>query len=86
MSDKKIYSVYDNGKRIGSYNANVAEQLIGIPEKQVAVFSKKECKYLDRYSFEPEEQQPKRNGRMDSKLANDWDFTVMAFKAMVGRG
>lgn len=84
MGSKKIYSVYDNGERIGSYTAEDAEKLLGIQKSQVAVYAKNDWKYSKRYSFVPENYEPSAK-RFNDKLANDWDYTVKTFLMLAGR-
>lgn len=88
MPKCKIYVVYDRDKKIGNYTAAEAEEELGIPKKQVAIYEKNEWKYQGRYSFLPQEvPQKEASGEkkyISNALALDWDFTTRMLLA-VGR-
>ncbi|MDR7814620.1 hypothetical protein [Lacrimispora sp.] len=89
MSKCKIYVVYDGDKKIGSYTAAEAEEELGIPKKQVAIYEKNEWKYQGRYSFLPQEEpqkgEPGEKKYISNALALDWDFTTKMLLAVGGR-
>lgn len=89
MPKRKIYAVYDDGEKIGSYTAAEAEEELGIPKKQVAIYEKNEWKYQGRYSFLPKEvpqkEAPGEKKYISNGLALDWDFTTRMLLAVGGR-
>ncbi|WP_313260860.1 hypothetical protein [Lacrimispora sp.] len=44
MPKRKIYAVYDEGERIGSYTPEVAEMVLGIPKYKVSGYANTEIK------------------------------------------
>ena len=93
MGAKKIYSVYADNERIGSYTAAEAEEELGIPQKHVSAYAKNNWNYKERYSFSPQEgsQEGPRNEEtleksyISNALAIDWDFTTRMLLAVGGR-
>ncbi|WP_312448441.1 hypothetical protein [Lacrimispora sp.] len=82
MPKRKIYAVYDEGERIGSYTPEVAEMVIGIPKNKVSGYATQKSKYKKRYTFIPEELEYKKEVE---RIENDWNFTVRALPLMLGR-
>jgi len=93
MSKRKIYAVYDDGEKIGSYTAAEAEKELGIPQKHVSAYAKNNWKYQGRYNFSPQEgfqegiqnKEPREKSYIGSGLALDWDFTTKMLLAVGGR-
>lgn len=93
MSKRKIYAVYDDGERIGSYTAAEAEEELGIPQKHVSAYAKNNWNYKGRYSFSPQEgfqegpqnKEPREKSYISNALAIDWDFTTKMLRAVAGR-
>lgn len=56
MAAKKIYSVYGNNGRIGSYSAEVAEKLLGIDRNKVSVYADQGTRYKGEYLFVAEDE------------------------------
>lgn len=83
MAKGKIYTVFDEGKRIGSYTPDVAEKVLGIPENKVNQYAKQDIKYQERYTFVKE---TKKSTGFNKKLETDWRFTTgMILAAGKGR-
>jgi len=57
MGAKKIYSVYADDKRIGSYAAEVAEQLLGVARNKVSVYADQQTRYQGKNLFIPEDKE-----------------------------
>lgn len=93
MPKRKIYAVYDDGERIGSYTAAEAEEELGIPQKHVSAYAKNNWNYKGRYSFSPQEglqdspqkEEPREKSYISNELAIDWDFTTRMLLAVGGR-
>jgi len=54
---KKIYNVNADNERIGSYTAEAAEKLLGIPKNKVSVYVDQRTRYQGKYLFIPEDKE-----------------------------
>ena len=84
MAKAKIYTVYDNGERIGAWTAQVANLVLGISDGDIMNCARSEMWYKGRYHFVPEADKS-NTGMIKKKLADDWDFTFKELPLMCGR-
>ena len=84
MAKAKIYTVYDNGERIGAWTPQVANLVLGISDGELMSCARSEIWYKGRYHFVSEDDKSD-TGMIKKKLADDWDFTTRMFLTVGGR-